>query len=202
MSIWDKPISHGELLKKAWKHLDLGVIERKHPFHSPVFATIDGDFASPRTVILRRFWRHPARIAFHAHIGSPKIDQLRVNPNAAWHFYHPEEKLQLRIRGITEIHAEDDLADEQWAATRLFAKRCYVGATPSQVSKKPTHGLPEELRTREPNPEENDIARKQFCVIATKINYLEMLELDVRGHRRSFFRWNENGEMENGWLTP
>ena len=202
MSIWDEPVSHGSLLKKAWKHLDLGVIQRKHPFHTPVFATTNGECASVRTVILRRFWRKPAALAFHAHTGSPKLEQIRLNPRVGWHFYHPEEKIQLRIKGIAVVHVDDDLANEQWSATQLFSRRCYVGGAPSAVSKKPSHGMPEDLADREPTREESEMGRANFCVISTSIEYIDFLELDVRGHRRSFFSWDGSGNLETGWLTP
>ncbi|MDQ6788553.1 MAG: pyridoxamine 5'-phosphate oxidase family protein, partial [Acidobacteriota bacterium] len=104
-SIWDKPISHGEILKKIWKHLDLGVLEREHPFHTPVFATVCDDVPNIRIVVLRRFWRkNPRAIAFHTHVGAPKISEIKSNPNVAFVFYHPQEKIQIRVKGTAEIH--------------------------------------------------------------------------------------------------
>lgn len=198
----DKPVSHGEILKKIWKHLDLGVLERTHPFHAPVFGTMDGANANLRTVVLRRFWRKPPRFAFHTHIESPKVRELEENPNVAWLFYHPKEKLQLRIKGIAAIHKDDELADEQWLATEFFARRCYVGDAPSQISKKMISGLPEELAERNPSAEESEQGRANFAVVTSTINSIDCLELNVRGHRRSLFVWNESGELETHWLTP
>lgn len=202
ISIWEKPISHGEILKRIWKHLDLGVLQSKHPFHSPVFATNNGNSPSVRTVILRRFWRKPPRLAFHTHTGSPKIEEIKNNPNVSWLFYHQEERLQVRINGKAEIHTDDDLAEEQWFATDFFRRRCYVGEAPTQISKKPTSGLPEDLTNREPTKEESEQGRANFAVISSTIDSIDCLELNVRGHRRSLFKWNENGEIENKWLTP
>lgn len=201
-SIWDKPISHGDILKKIWKNLDLGVIERKHPFHTPVFGTENGNSPELRIVVLRRFWRKPARLAFHAHIGSPKIEQVKNNKNVSYLFYNAKENLQARIKGIAEIHTDDELADEQWEATALFSRRCYIGKAPTQISKKPTHGMPEEIVDRDPTREESERGRANFAVISTRIKEIDCLELDVRGHRRSLFIWNENGGFEMKWLTP
>ncbi len=201
-SIWENSTSHGEILKRVWKHLDLGVIQGNHPFHTPVFGTENGSSPSIRVVVLRRFWRHPARLAFHTHTGSPKIEQINKNPHVAWNFYHAEEKLQARIKGIATIHTDDELADEQWNATRLFSRRCYIGKAPTQESKKPTHGMPEEITDREPTAEESEEGRKNFAVITSTIEQIDCLELDVRGHRRSLFVWNEDGELETKWLTP
>lgn len=201
-SIWEKPISHGEILKNIWKNLDLGTLQRRHPFHLPVFGTICDREPSLRIVVLRRFWRKPPMLAFHSHIGSPKINQIKANPNVYWLFYNLEEKFQVRIKGRAKIHTDDELADEQWLATELFSRRCYIGEPPSQPSKKPTSGLPDDLTEREPTLEESKIGRANFIVVTSTIEEIDCLEMNVRGHRRSLFVWNESGELETKWLTP
>jgi len=203
LSIWDKPISHGEILKKAWKHLDLGAIDRHHPFHTPVFGTVaESCEASLRVVVLRRFWRKPPRLAFHSHIGSVKIAEIAARTQVSWLFYHPDEKLQLRIRGRAAIHTDDDLADEQWFATDFLSRRCYSGDAPTQISRKPTSGLPTGLTDRKPTKEESEYGRANFAVISTTIDSLDCTELDVKGNRRSLFTWGPDGKVEMQWLTP
>jgi pyridoxamine 5'-phosphate oxidase len=201
-SIWEKPVSHGEILKRIWKNLDLGTLQRKHPFHLPVFGTICDREPSLRVVVLRRFWRRPPALAFHSHIGSPKINQIKANPKVYWLFYHPEEKFQLRLKGKAEIHTNDELAEEQWLATELFSRRCYVGKPPTQESKKPTSGLPDDLNDRDPTAEESEQGRANFVVVTSTIDEIDCMELDVKGHRRSLFKWHEGGELETKWLTP
>ena len=202
-AIWKNPISHGEILKKVWNHIDLGTIDSKHPFHTPVFGTIDDSgLPSLRVVVLRRFWRKPASLAFHTHQGSPKVEQVKSNPNVSWLFYHAKEKLQVRIKGLAEVRTEDDLTQEQWDATGVFGRRCYIGKAPTQVSKKPTHGMPEDIARQNPNKEESEVGRTNFAVIHSTINSIDCLELDVHGNRRSLFVWNEDGELETKWLTP
>lgn len=202
-NLWNRPISHGEILKKIWKHLDLGVIDRDHPFHQGVFATVSDHKPAVRTVILRRFWRkNLRRLAFHAHLGSPKIAEIEANPKISWLFYHPEKRFQVRIEGVAIIHATDELADEQWQSTELFSRRCYIGEAPSQPSGKPTSGLPENLIDRKPTPAESEAGRKNFVVISSTIDSIDCMELEVKGHRRSLFVWNEKGELETKWLTP
>lgn len=200
--IWEKSVSHGEILKTIWKNLDLGVIDRSHPFHTPVFGTVNENTPSLRIVVLRRFWRKSPSLAFHTHVGSPKIEQINSNPQVYWLFYQPEEKLQVRISGTAEIHTDDELADEQWLATELFSRRCYIGAAPTQESAKPTSGLPEDLIDRKPTPTESENGRANFVVITCKIEEIDCLEMNVRGHRRSLFTWKQNGELETKWLTP
>ncbi len=201
-NIWNKPVSHGEILKTIWKNLDLGMLERKHPFHTPIFGTLDNNEPSLRMVVLRRFWRKPPALAFHSHIGSPKIEQIKANPNVYWLFYNAEEKLQVRIKGKAEIHLCDELAEEQWQSTELFSRRCYIGEPPTQTSKNPTSGLPQELVDREPTREESESGRTNFVVITSTIAEIDCLEMSVRGHRRSLFTWQESGEICTKWLTP
>lgn len=201
-SIWDKPVSHGEILKKIWKHLDLGVLDREHPFHTPVLSTVaNGCAPNSRIVVLRRFWRKPAKLAFHSHLAAPKIKEIETNPNVSFVFYHPQEKLQLRIKGIAVIHTASELHEEQWLATGFFSRRCYVGAAPSDVSEKPTSGLPNDLNARQPTKEESEAGRANFAVVSSAIDSIDCMELDVKGNRRSLFVW-KNGELETKWLTP
>ena len=194
--------SHGEILKKIWKHLDLGVIDRDHPFHTPVFATVSENKPATRIVILRRFWRKPRGLAFHAHLGSPKVKEIEANPNVSWLFYHPQERFQARIEGVATIRQDDELANEQWDATELFSRRCYIGEAPSQISPKATSGLPELLIDRKPTKDESEAGRTNFVVVSSTITSIDCMELAVKGHRRSLFKWNENGELETFWLTP
>ncbi len=186
--IWEKPVSHGEILKKIWKNLDLGTLERDHPFHTPVFSTVaSGCVPNLRVVVLRRFWRKPPQLAFHTHMGSPKIKELETNPNVYWLFYHTTERIQVRVKGRATIHT-DDLAEEQWLATEFFSRRCYVGEAPTQTSKKPTSGLPEDLIDRAPTREESETGRANFAVVTSTIEQIDCLEMNVRGHRRSLVR--------------
>lgn len=202
-SIWDKPVSHGEILKKIWKHLDLGTLDRTHPFHTPVFGTIAaGCTPNLRVVVLRRFWRkNPRALAFHTHIGSPKVNEIRNNQNVSFAFYHAPEKLQISVKGRAAIYTSGELHEEQWLATGFFSRRCYAGATPSQPSEKPTNGLPADLTDRKPTREESEAGKSNFTVVTSTIDSIDCLELDVRGNRRSLFVWN-GGELETRWLTP
>ena len=163
-SIWDKPISHGEILKKIWKHLDMGTLDRKHPFHTSGFRNCRQNCVPiVRVVVLRRFWRKPPRLAFHTHIGAPKIREINQITDVSWLFYHVEEKLQVRIDGKADIHTDDDLAEEQWLATGFFSRRCYIGEAPSQISKKPTNGLPEDLTEQRTDQRRIRSRTRQFC---------------------------------------
>ncbi len=200
--IWEKPVSHGEILKKIWKNLDMATLDRRHPFHLPVFGTVCDREPRLRTVVLRRFWRRPPQLAFHSHRAAPKVGQILANPNVYWLFYHPEEKFQLRVKGTAAVHSDDDLTEEQWLATEIFARRCYIGEAPTQESDEATSGLPEDLMKRRLTAEESEAGRANFVVITSTIDSIDCMELDAKGHRRALFEWNETGQLATRWLTP
>ena len=201
-SIWDKPVSHGQILKKIWKQLEAGVSDRNHPFHTAVFATVYDEKPCTRSVILRRFWKKPARIAFHAYVDSPKILQIKKNSNVSWLFYNAEDKFQVRINGSAQLHFDDEIAKEQWMITNLFSRRCYLGETPTRQSKKPVHGMSEEIVEAKFTIDESEVGRQNFVVVSSNIESIDCVELDVAGHRRSLFTWDKNGQLDTKWLTP
>lgn len=194
-----------EFLSKIFAMLTRGVADRKSPLHTPTIATIGAD-GSPQTriVVFRKFLHEERRLIFHTDLRSPKIGELRADPRVSWLFYHAGEKLQFRIAGAAMIHADADdwLKLKQWQATRTFGRRCYMGKPPSRIAPEATSGLPAEIETREPTTEESEVGFPNFAVVSTQISSIDCLELHAKGHRRSLFKWTENGELDTDWLTP
>ena len=198
-------MNNEELLPKIFAMLTRGTADRKSPLHTPTLATIGAD-GSPQTrvVVFRKFTREERRLIFHTDLRSPKIEELRADKRVSWLFYHAGEKLQFRIAGNATIHADenDALKLKQWQATWAFGRRCYMGEAPSRIVADATSGMSDELEDREPTIEESEIGFPNFAVVSTKIIWIDCLELHAKGHRRSLFSWNENGELETHWLTP
>lgn len=200
----NQEITHAELLEKAWKLLERGASNRKDDFHTTVLATIGADGApETRTVVFRKVLRESRILMCHADWRSPKVAEIKQDARVSWLFYHVEEKLQLRIRGRASIHTNDELANVQWQNSALFSRRCYCGDAPGTEKDLPSSGLPEFLVDREPTAEESEqFGRRNFVVVSSTIDEIDVYELYVKGHRRSLFAWNEAGELETRWLTP
>ena len=198
-------MNHEAILSKIFAMLTRGVADRKSPFHTPTIATvgIDGN-PQARVIVVRKFLPDERILLFHTDLRSPKIVEIERNKQIAWLFYHPSEKLQVRISGKAKIHydANDPLKLKQWQGTWNFGRRCYMGKAPSQFAQNATSGLPEAIAEVEPTTEESEAGFPNFAVISTKINSIDYLELHAKGHRRSLFTWRENGELEVNWLTP
>lgn len=184
--------------------LERGTRDRKDNFHTGALATIGLNGAPEiRTVVLRKILPEAKILLCHVDVRSPKIAEIEKDRRVSWLFYHVEEKLQLRIRGRATIQTNGELADLQWQTTGLFSRRCYCGARPGRLKNAPSSGLPEFLIDREPTfKESEELGRKNFAVLSSAIDEIDVYELHVSGHRRSLFKWNELGKLEMRWLTP
>ena len=194
-----------DTLSKIFAMLTRGVVDRKSPFHTPTIATIGID-GSPqaRIIVFRKFLPDERILLFHTDLRSPKIVEIERDRKITWLFYHPNEKIQVRISGKAKIHfdANDTLKLKQWQGTWNFGRRCYMGEAPSQIAQSATSGMCEAIAEVEPTTEESEVGFTNFAVISTKINSIDCLELHAKGHRRSLFTWHINGELEMNWLTP
>jgi hypothetical protein len=191
-----------EALALSWQMLTRGATTAKDPFHTPVLGTVKPTGCSLRTVVLRRVIKEKRMLICHSDLRSEKIHEIEKNPRISWLFYHPQQKVQLRLAGQATLHTHDELANQQWAATTLMSRRCYCAPVgPGTFSAQSTSGLPEFLQDRSPTVAESEAGRKNFVVIACLVDFLDWLYLRARGHRRAQFSWLKDALTAN-WVTP
>lgn len=196
------PESPGALLDHIWNRLEAAVGQGSDPFHTPCLATEADSGPDARTVVLRRV--EPARreICCHTDARSAKVGELRGRPGASWVFYDAQAGVQLRGRGTVTLHSSDSLAQEQWEATGPSSRRCYLSeGGPGAGLPAPGSGLPAALEERVPTAGESIPGRGNFVVIACRLEALDWLALDSRGHRRARFLWRD-GAWDHAWITP
>ncbi len=115
------------ILKNINELLKLGVKNRNHSFHTPVYSTYNKkNFISSRVVVLRKYECDPLTLFFHTDIRSPKILELKDNTHSNFIFYDYKLKLQLRIRTITTIHNQNNITKDAWGLTSLQSRKCYL----------------------------------------------------------------------------
>jgi len=182
--------------------LKQGVTRFNDPFHWPVLGTTEKDGSRLRTVILRQFiW--PERILVcHTDARADKVQEISNFAKVSWLFYHPKKKVQLRISGPATLHADDRFADRQWAEAKITSRLNYCASQPPGTPiDAPSSGLPEFLRHKIPTLLDVERGRKNFMVIAGRIDSMDWLILKVLGNRRARFDWDENG-LKAKWLIP
>lgn len=190
------------VLNDVWIMLERGVSQYIDPFHWPVLGTAGTDGAGPRTVILRQFISPERILVCHTDARSKKVQEISNCAKVSWLFYHRKRGVQLRISGPATLHADDQFADQQWAATKLTSRLNYCASGPPGTPiEKPSTGLPDFLLNKVPTILDSERGRKNFMAIAGRIDTMDWLMLSALGNRRARFDWDEN-ELNATWLIP
>ncbi len=202
MSIFSKE-NTDEIFENIKKNLTRGVKDRKHKFHTPVFCNINsnGEIES-RVVVLRKFDPLTMTINFHTDNRSPKANDLINNCNSLFVFYDHKLKIQMRIKTVSKLNNQNEIAREMWDKTRLLSRKCYLTLkNPSSFTSLPEDGIPEHLTSKEPEVEESEKGFKNFTVVENRIKEIDWLYLEISGHRRLKLTLN-NTKPEYQWLIP
>jgi hypothetical protein len=191
-----------DVLRQVWKMLTRGVSHFNDPFHWPVLGTTGKNGISLRTVILRQFLLPERILVCHTDARADKVQEISNSDKVSWLFYHPKRKVQLRISGHATLHADDQFADEQWAATKITSRLNYSTTEPPGTPiDQPSSGLPDFLLKKVPTLLESEKSRKNFMAIACRIDSMDWLILRTLGNRRARFDWDQNG-LKATWLIP
>ena len=182
--------------------LEQGATHSDDPFHWPVLGTAAEEGCSLRTVILRQVNVLERILVFHTDARSPKVQEIINHPQTSWLFYHPKNKVQLRISGHATLHTHDPHADRQWADTRITSRLNYCASHPPGTPlDKPSSGLPDFLLNKLPTLFETEMGRKNFMAITAHIYSIDWLMLKITGNRRARFEWDKD-ELHATWLVP
>ena len=190
------------VLEEIWKMLKRGATHYNDPFHWPVLGTTGPDGIGMRSVILREFSSSERKLVCHTDGRAAKVQDISNSAVVSWHFYHPGKKVQLRISGVATLHADDAFADRQWDAAGITSRLNYCTADPPGTPvDRPSSGLPDFLLKKAPSLLDTEKNRKNFMVIACRIDSIDWLVLRALGNRRARFVWDDNG-MNATWLVP
>jgi hypothetical protein len=155
-----------------------------------------------RTVVLRQVVEAERLLVYNTDRRSPKVQEIEGQPRVSWLFYHPEERVQLRLAGQAHLEQDEALLDKQWAALSLLNRRDYGTVDPpGSPLTSPGTGLPESLAGKTPTVAESEAGRKNFVVVVCRVDWLDWLLLGDEAHFRAQFSWQEDG-LSATWVTP
>ena len=191
------------IFKNINKLLNIGVTDRNHPFHTPIFSTINElNSISARVVVLRKYDEYFRVLNFHTDFRSSKIYELTSNHSSYFVFYDHKIKIQLRIKTHSIIHNRNAISKKAWEDTKLQSRKCYLTKkNPSSKTTKPEDGLPKHLQGIDPTKEESESGYENFTVIENVINNIDYLYLAASGHRRLNISFKKN-EPKFDWIIP
>ena len=155
-----------------------------------------------RIVVLRKFDEEKLFLNFHTDFRSPKILDLKKNNNSSFLFYDHSIKIQLRIKTISSINNQNEIAKQSWDLTQLSSRKCYLTKKrPSSKTNIPEDGLPKHLQGIDPTKNESEGGYNNFAVIQNKIESIDWLYLSYSGHKRLSINF-KNNIPEFSWLIP
>jgi len=191
-----------DILNSSWRMFHKGLGNFRHPFYRAVLTTIEGNKPALRTVILRGFSEQDRILICHCDSRSPKVNQIRENPNVSWLFYHPKKWLQLRLSGTAQVHTDDETAEAHWKIVKLHNRINYSAESPPGApTEKPVPGPPETPADSASKLPAHPGARKNFAVIICRFDELDYLRLKLTGHIRAKFLWEDN-RMDASFIIP
>lgn len=159
-----------------WHQLAGCVADKAHPWRTPVLATVDGDAADARTVVLREVDARTRQLLIYTDERAGKVHQLLNHPRGTLVMWSPVLGWQLRCRVRLALEMSGLAASSRWARIQLSpAAQDYLSP------------LPPGAALQGAAPAHPPVTRAYFAVIDATVESLDWLELHADGHRRAIF---------------
>ena len=152
------------LLDLAWGRIEAG-LEGEAPARQFVLATVADGRPAARTMVLRGADRGAGTIETHTDVASPKVAELRADPQAVIHVWDEDASIQIRLRSRVEVVTGPE-AHAIWEGVPEGARDNYGG--------EPAPGEPIER----PEDYEPGASRERFAVLRARVDEIDLLSLD------------------------
>lgn len=182
--------------QRALDGLVRGARDAKHPFHRPVFTTVNRlGHPESRTVVLREFDRDSHNLFLYTDARSGKARELKDEPEATWLFYDHGQQTQLRVTTRCKLYRSDEMKGMRWNRFADHHKGDYRGLH--------APGTPIEHPRASDPPAQSAAAYgyEHFLIIGGKIRALDILILNRQGHVRARFDFSR-ADIPGTWLAP
>jgi pyridoxamine 5'-phosphate oxidase len=177
----------------CWAEFERATRERGHAFRQPVVMSVDEEgFPAGRVLTLRA--AVGGKLRFHVDRRSPKFEHWMRQPIAGAVFYDAAGKWQVRVKGLAELHFEDDVARAAWEPCHPMSKRTYLTTTPpgGELDWDAASAFPVGLEKRRPTEAESEAGYRNFAVLLLEVIEMDSLHLAGEGHMR--FHISESAE--------
>jgi len=168
----------------CWRELARAARQSEHAWHVMTLATVDGQRADARSVVLRDVVRDERTLLFYTDDRSPKVAQMAARPDGTLLAWSRALSWQLRLR--VHLALEDDglKVSSRWAHMKLSpSAQDYLAPL--------APGTPLERSGAD------RATREHFAIVRARVDAIDWLELHADGHRRASF--DATGAR---WLQP
>ncbi|MBX3606841.1 MAG: pyridoxamine 5'-phosphate oxidase family protein [Piscinibacter sp.] len=167
-----------EVEAALWAELAAAVADKAHPWRTPVLATVDGDAADARTVVLREVDTRQRQLLIYTDERAGKVRQLLNHPLGTLVMWSPALGWQLRLKVRLAVEMSGLAASSRWARVKLSpAAQDYLSPLPPGTR----------LDAQAPSGHSGAVRRDYFAVIDASVEAVDWLELHAQGHRRAIF---------------
>lgn len=175
-----------------WQELARAAHDKHHEWRTPVLATVDGDAADARTVVLREVDAESSALLIFSDARAAKLAQLQAHPVGTLVMWSRRLSWQLRLRVQLSAQTEGLAVASRWARLKLSAAaQDYLSPlAPGQAIAGPETEAPP--ATALPAAD-----RGHFALLQARVLSADWLELHAGGHRRA--RFDAEGAR---WLVP
>lgn len=169
----------------CWQELGRAPRNHAHAWRVMSLATVDGEAADLRAVVLREVDVDERTLVFFTDARSPKVAQMQRQPVGTMLGWCDRLGWQLRLRVTLEVETSGLAVSSRWARLKMTpAAHDYLSPLPP--------GAPVERYL----PERG--TREHFAVVKARVLSIDWLELHADGHRRAVF----DALGEGQWVAP
>jgi pyridoxamine 5'-phosphate oxidase len=169
----------------CWQELVQVARNKSHGWRVMGLATLDGDSADLRSVVLREVDADERTLVFFTDARSPKVAQMQRHPGGTMLAWCDRLGWQLRLRVHLEVATSGLAVSSRWARLKMTpAAHDYLSPLPP--------GAPVERY----QPERG--SRDYFAVVHARVQTIDWMELHADGHRRAIFEPSGEGR----WVAP
>ncbi len=173
-----------EIETVVWAELCAAVRDKGHPWRVGVLATVDGERADARSVVLRDLDATTRTLLVYTDARSAKAQQVERHPQGTLVLWSDPLGWQLRLRVHLALQTSGLTVSSRWAQLKMTpAAHDYLSP------------LPPGSAIEHPLPQRG--SRAHFAVLAAEVQAVDWLELHADGHRRALF--DNRGRR---WVTP
>ena len=189
--LFNEQESLSEIFHSVRHELHRGALDHRHPFRYISLATQTNEDLDLRYVVLREV-DDDLNFYIFSDTRTRKVFHTNTNPKVAVLLYHPNKKVQIRIKGEATVHQRDEVSTTMWPRVQGDGKKAYnpTIAPGSRIAHpEEAHQWPETM---------ND---ENFTVIKISPTYIDALQLNAQEHLRvEFSKTNDDWEMN--WIAP
>jgi pyridoxamine 5'-phosphate oxidase len=169
----------------VWHELQQAALQPGHEWRTMALATIDGDVAQARSVVLREVNATARELVFYTDARSPKVAQIHAHPRGTLLCWSSRISWQLRLSVTLAVESAGLEVSSRWARLKLTpAAQDYLSPLPP--------GSPVAARF-----EPERASRNHFAMVTAQVLSTDWMELHADGHRRAHF-----GPDGAQWLQP